>query len=267
MKKSLRFDAVSLLFIAMLLTGSLGLLLPNTVYAQGDMTFTTGKTITFTSNTDMAFWSGISMTFGTGIQMQFFDPTQDGILQYCDWLEIWWPVGYLPEPCSWWEVLDPAGQPIGEFHVDFTEPGYFHIDEVLPGPIIQIPLGPVWAEMKIDIIEPCLNYVVHEPAGWYPEPCSWWEILDPETRLPTGYEFHVDWTNESCEFHIDEVTPYSYILPFPWYEIEARQKITEIKPCDWFVIIDPAQFSPTPCSWWEVMYMGEPTGFEFHIDQ
>jgi hypothetical protein len=268
MKKSLRFDAVSMLFIAMLLISSSGFLLPNTVYAQGNtMTFTTGNTITFTSNTDMAFWSGVSMTFGTGIQMRIFDPMQDGVLQPCDVIQVLWPMGYLPPSCSWWEVLDPLGQPIGEFHVDWVEPGYFHIDMVWPGPI-QIPIGiPLWAEMKIDIIEPCGYYVVHEPSGWYPEPCSWWEIIDPETRLPTGYEFHVDWTNESCEFHIDEVTPHSYILPFPWYEIEARQKITEIKPCDWFVIIDPAQFSPTPCSWWEVMYNGAPTGKEFHVDQ
>jgi hypothetical protein len=93
-------------------------------------------------------------------------------------------IGYIPKPCSWWEVLDLQGQPIGEFHVDIANPdGTFHIDQVWPGPIM-IPLGlPVVAQKKVDRIAPCDYFVVHWPAHWYPTPCSWWEIIDPETGM------------------------------------------------------------------------------------
>jgi hypothetical protein len=207
------------------------------------------------------------MKFGTNISMQVLD-MNGGLLTPCDWLQIVKPVGYIPPPCSWWEVL-LQGQPTGiEFHIDQTGPTEFHIDMMRPGPA-PIPAGPFWAVMKVDVVAPCRYYTVHWPAHWYPSPCSWWEILDSETREPTGFEFHVDWTNESCEFHMDEVTPGPYVLQFPVYEMIARKKVTEIKTCDWFKVETPQGFVPSPCTWWEVTipHAGGPSGVEFHVDQ
>jgi hypothetical protein len=238
-------------------------------YGQGNITFTSGNKIDFHSMTDMTFWSGVSMRFGTGIKMQFYDMDQDGVLESCDYIYITWPMGYLPPSCSWWEVLDPWGNARGfEFHVDGQAgPSEFHVDAVYPYPIPVTPGEIIVAEKKIEVIQPCDNYVVHWPPEWYPHPCTWWEIIDPETREPSGYEFHVDATNESCEFHIGEMTPGIYILPFPYYEIEARQKVVDIKPCDWFLVQDPMGFNPTSCSWWEIQEdWGHPTGLEFHVD-
>jgi len=242
------------------------------------MTFTSGEKIDFTSDTEMAFkghtsmqfWSGVQMKFGTTIAIQFIETMPDGILAQCDWLEIIWsqPPDYLPSECSWWEVIDPiTGKLLGEFHVDLVDPPYvFHIDIVWPE---VIPVGEViLAREKIDIVEPCEIYEVHWPSDWYPEPSTWWEILDPETGELTGYEFHVDWTNESCEFHIDEIIPGPYIPPFPWYEIWARRKIPDIKTCDYFVVEEPPHWWPEPCTWWEIIdfYSGKPTGYNFHVD-
>ncbi|MEM2129109.1 MAG: CARDB domain-containing protein, partial [Candidatus Bathyarchaeia archaeon] len=244
-----------------------------TVAENNTMNFTTGEIITFHSTTEMSFWSGTSMTFTSGIIVQFIEVVNsNGVLEPCDVIQIVFPPGFIMEQCSWWEVLDQQGNPTGiEFHIDSQYgPNEFHIDMVWPGPIpLPNPGGVNKAEKKISKISPCDYFVVHWPSGWYPAPCSWWEIINPETRLATGFEFHVDWTNESCEFHVDQVIPGPYILPFPWHQIEARKKITRIDPCNWFVILEPAGFQPMSCSWWELLdpNTGEPTGLEFHIDQ
>ena len=269
MTKIVKGNAACLLMIT-LLSGVLLVLLPKIGWSQGtSMTFTTGETTTFHSTTEMTFWSGIRMNIGTGVVIAFWEmpPPGDGVLLPCDVLQVLWPPGFILNPCSWWEVLI-QGAPAGEFHVDWASQSEFHIDQVLPGPIIIPPGTPIYAEKKIDGFNPCDYYVVHSPAHSYPKVCSWWEIMDPETHLPTGHEFHVDWTNESCEFHIDQVIPGPYILPYPSYEIEARKKIDIINPCDWFTIIDPAGFTPTSCSWWEILdpQTGAPTGLEFHVD-
>jgi len=93
--------------------------------------------------------------------------------------------------------------------------------------------------------------------------------MDPFTGEPTGFEFHVDWTNESCEFHIDEITPGPYILPDPgMLYIIAEKKIDEIKPCDYFIVVNPPQTRIETCTWWEVLdNTGAPTGYQFHIDE
>jgi len=268
LKKKASLNAVSLLFISLLIISSVAISLPNLALAQATtMNFTTGETINFSTNTEMAFWSGISMIFGTNITVLFVEAVPNGVLEPCDYLQIITPVGYILPVCSWWEVVDPMGNPLGEFHVDYSEPGMCHVDQVWPGPFPLPGQGPYTAIKKVETIAPCEYYVVHEPYEWYPAPCSWWEIIDPETHLPTGFEFHVDWTNESCEFHIDDVIPQPFTLPFPYYEVEAIQKISEIAPCNWYVIVDPATFNPTPCSWWEIMYQNQPTGLEFHVDQ
>jgi len=275
MKKYLRLDAVSLTLSILLLTSSIVILTPTTALAAptNTMSFTTGNIISFGSTVEMTSWSGVSMTFGTNITIQFEDPDLDMMLAPCDWIQITFPaLGYILPPCTWWEVINRTGTPLGEFHADASYPGEFHIDMVLdpngnPGVIQLKDPPPYTAVMKIDTIMPCRYYTVHTPAHWYPPVCSWWEIIDPETHNPTGYEFHVDWNNQSCEFHIDEITPGPYHPPFPVYEIEARQKVTEIKPCDWFTVLDPIGFGPAICTWWEVLTpIGGPAGIEFHVD-
>lgn len=260
-----------MLFTSLLLIGFLGSIALHSASAlQNTMTFTTGDTINFSSTNETTFWSNVTMRFGTGITIQFVEMAPNGFLEPCDYLKITWPMGFQMSPCSWWEVLDPLGNPTGiEFHVDFVEYDtftYFHVDIVLPGPM-PLPPQPVTAEMKIPEVSPCDFFVVHWPKAWYPPVCSWWEIMDPETGLPTGFEFHVDYNNESCEFHVDEVVPHYYTPPYlPVYEIEARQKITQIKPCDWFVVLDPAGLVPSPCSWWYTWANGMPYGGRFHVD-
>ena len=193
------------------------------------------------------------------------------IIDICLYYEVHWPEHWWPEPCTWWEIIDPeTGEDTGyEFHVDWTnESCEFHIDEMIPGRyILPFPWYEVWARQKIPDIKTCDYFVVHWPEHWWPEPCTWWEIIDPYSGEPTGYEFHVDWTNESCEFHIDEMIPGPYVLKFPAPYVLAEQKITEIEPCDWFIIVDPIDYLPNPCSWWEVLdSTGAPTGLEFHVD-
>jgi hypothetical protein len=244
----------------------------NISHAQGNtMNFTTGEIIDFHSTTTMSFWSGVSFMFTSGIYIQFVEVFNgNGVIESCDVIQVIFPPGFILEPCSWWEVLDPQGNPTNfEFHIDQQYgPNEFHVDIVWPGPFpLPIPGGVNLAEKKITSVEPCDYYVVHWPVGWYPAPCTWWEIMNPETYEPTGYEFHVDWTNESCEFHIDEMIPGPYILPFPWHILEARQKIETIDACDWFYILDLPGFDQ-PCTWWEVLdpITGDPTDLEFHVD-
>jgi len=199
------------------------------------------------------------------------------IIEPCSYFEVHWPAHWWPEPCTWWEIIDPeTGEDTGyEFHVDWTnESCEFHIDEMIPGPyILQFPWYEIRARQKIPDIKTCDYFVVDWPEHWWPEPCTWWEIMDPWTGEPTGYNFHVDWTNESCEFHIDLMDPGPYIFtdpagyPTPVPYVIAEQKITEIKPCDWFIIVDPIEYLPDPCSWWEVLDdTGAPTDLEFHVD-
>jgi hypothetical protein len=254
-----------------MLIGSLAILPINPTEAiPSSMTFTTGETLSFTSSTEIQFWSNVTMKFGTGIKIQFIELANgNGIMEPCDIIQLMPPITFQPYPCSWWEVLGPGGVPLGEIHFDGQQgPSEFHIDMVYPGSFPLIPIGGVnVAELKIERIETCQYYVVHWPVGWYPPECSWWEIMDPETGHATGIEIHVDWTNQSCEFHIDEVIPGPVIFPWPWvWELTARRKIVEITPCDWFVLIDGSP-KPTACTWWEIMYQGQPMGLEFHVDQ
>jgi hypothetical protein len=282
LKKNLSVNATGFLLVSLMFITSLTIVSPNIAYAQESMTFTSGEKINFTSTEEMTFidpesmtfGSNVSMIFGSGIRMKvvWFSGQNPYYLEPCTWINVTWPEGFLPEPCSWWEAIDPnTGKPLGEFHIDGHEPpSFFHIDEVFPQQPIPVPEGGViLAEMKIHTVEPCAYYEVHWPSHWWPEPCTWWEIVDPDTGELTGYEFHVDWTNESCEFHIDIVIPEPW---GPWYygawEIEARKKIPDIKPCDYFVVEDPVDWWPEPCTWWEVIdpYTGEPSGYEFHVD-
>ena len=270
MNKKNSCNAVSLILMLIIAADVLVLSPTKTSQASGStMAFTTGETININSNDYIDFWSNVSMTFTSGIQVQFIEVANgNGVLEPCDVIQVVFPQGFVMEPCSWWEVLNSKGYPTGfEFHIDQQYgPNEFHVDIVYPGPFpLPVPGGINFAEKKISVIEPCQYYVVHTPSGWYPAVCSWWEIIEPETGHATGFEFHVDWNNESCEFHIDQVTPNPYRLPFPWYQIEARKKISRITPCDWYTILTGQV--PTPCTWWEIMYQGQSTGLEFHVDQ
>jgi len=270
LKKNLSSNAVALLLISLMLLSSLTFLSSNIAYGQGNITFTSGVTMGFTSTQTMTFQpETMSFKFGTGIRMQFQEVIPDGMLMGCDLILVSWPPGYMPPMCSWWEVFDPlTGKPLGEIHIDGPGgPGEFHVDMVLPGPI-PIPLGmPIWAEMKIPEVKPCDTFEVHEPTHWWPSPCTWWMFIDPETQQ--RFDFHVDWTNESCEFHIDKIYPRPFIPVFPLYELDAYSvgQIDEIHNCNWFEVLDPQGFVPTPCSWWEILDpTGARTGFEFHVD-
>jgi len=270
MKRNISSNAVALLLISLMLLGSLAFLSSNVAYGQENITFTSGVKMGFTSTNTMTFQpETMSFKFGTGIRMQFQEVIPDGLLMVCDYILVSWPPGYMPPMCSWWEVFDPlTGKPFGEIHIDGPGgPGEFHVDMVSPGPI-PIPIGwPIWAEMKLPKVEPCVIYVVHEPTHWWPSPCTWWMFIDPETGQ--RFDFHVDWTNESCEFHIDRIYPGPFIPLFPLYELKAYSvgQIDEIHNCNWFEVLDPPGFAPTPCSWWEILDLtGAPTGFEFHVD-
>jgi hypothetical protein len=229
------------------------------------MTFTSGITLNLTSGTSITFTTGNTMTFTTLTNMTIqFMPSGDPTVQSCF-------VGQLPgppppylQPCTWWEWLDSGGNPTGfEFHVDEVGPNWFHVDIVFPGPF-QVP--PIFntAQLKIDSIEPCDYFYVEMPYEWGPDPCTWWEIVDPPQWA--GVEFHVDWSNSSCEFHVDEVIGVvNPIVPWP-YQVVAEQKITGIEPCDVFKVSDIA-LTPEPCSWWEIVYPKAYFGYEFHVDQ
>lgn len=187
----------------------------------------------------------------------------------CDWFIIVDPIEYLPNPCSWWEILDDTGAPTGlEFHVDVTDGiEMFHVDIVEPGEIITIPPSyTVSVREKIDLIQPCTWFRVDD-LTLTPESCSWWEILD-DTGAPTGIEFHVDQTIPAEGlFHIDEVLPGWPIEVPPTYMLTAEKKIDTIAPCDWFVVIDPPTgWVPEPCSWWEIIWPPVWAGITFHID-
>jgi len=189
-------------------------------------------------------------------------------LEYCDQFVVHWNAGYVPPECSWWEIIEP-GQLYGyEFHVDISNPTEFHIDQVIPGPIMIPSPGfyEIVALQKIPDVSPCDYFVIEDPRGWYPPTCTWWEILDPYGSLPTGFEFHVDWTNESCEFHVDGMMPGPFVLPVPGVPyITAVQKILNITGCDWFDVVTGGV--PVPCTWWEILDPnGLPTGLEFHVD-
>jgi hypothetical protein len=270
MKRNISSNAGALLLISLILLSSLTFLSSNISYAQENITFTSGVTIGFTSTQTMTFQpETMSFIFGTGIRMQFQEVIPDGVLMGCDLILVSWPPGYTPPECSWWEVFDPlTGKPLGEIHIDGAGgPGEVHVDMVYPGPIPIPPGMPIWAEMKIPEVKPCDTFEVHEPTHWWPSPCTWWMFIDPETMQ--RFDFHVDWTNESCEFHIDKIYPGPFIPVFPLYELDAYSvgQIDEIHSCNWFEVLDPPGFVPTPCSWWEVLYPeGTPTGFEFHVD-
>jgi hypothetical protein len=187
----------------------------------------------------------------------------------CDWFIVVDPASFLPDPCTWWEVLDPTtGDATGlEFHVDQTDGiTLFHIDGTLPDVVITIPPSyTITVRQKIDDITQCDWFKVVTPEPDPPIPCTWWEILDPTTLEPTGWEFHVDDVT-SGYFHVDNVIPGPSALPLA-HEYHAERKIPGIRPCDWFMVTDPPTgWGPEPCSWWQVT--SPPwTGTIFHVDQ
>lgn len=230
-----------------------------------NMTFTSGTTLNLTSGTSITITTGNKMTFTTLPNMTIqFIPMGDPLVQYCFVGQLLVPPPSYLQPCTWWEWLDSTGHPTGlEFHVDEVGPNWFHVDQVFPQPF-PVPPALNTAQLKIDSVDPCDYFYVETPSEWGPAPCTWWEIIDPPQWA--GVEFHVDWSNASCEFHIDEVLGHSMpIIPWP-YEVIAEQKIPEIKPCGNLYVADPAQV-PAPCTWWEIVFPKAYYGYEFHVDE
>jgi len=231
-------------------------------FGQTNMTFTSGKTLNLTSGTSVTFTTGNKISFITTVYMQFM-PAGNPSLEPC---YVGIVVGALPPqavPCSWWEILDPAGHPTGfEFHIDEVGPDWFHIDEMYPGPFLPQWPGPYSAWLKIDSIDPCDIFWVYEPYEYDPPACSWWEVLEPQQWK--GVEFHVDYNNGSCMFHVDEVIGVTPLM-FPWpYSVLAEEKVGEIEPCNSY-FTDPANL-PEPCTWWEIVSPAGYLGYEFHVD-
>jgi hypothetical protein len=228
------------------------------------MTFTSDIRLNLTSGTTTTFTSGNTIIFTTLTNMTIqFMPIGDPLVQPCFVGQLPGPLPSYLQPCTWWEVLDTKGHPTGfEFHVDELGSNWFHVDQVYP---YSFPVPPTLttAQLKIDAIEPCDYFYVAEPPEWGPLVCSWWEILDPPQW--SGVEFHVDWSNKSCEFHVDEVIGLmSPIVPWPFHVV-AEEKITEIKPCSIFKASDIVS-PPEQCSWWEIVYPKAYFGYEFHVD-
>jgi len=163
------------------------------------------------------------------------NPSMDGI----------W--AFAPPPSSWWRIIVSPYEPqlLGlEFHVDKSYPnGTFHIDIVLPAPVVGINAPSVLAERtaKVSVtvknegkvaenatvyvfvtnpkynmtfqplspapLEPCTWYQVLPPYGPEPAPCTWWHIIDaPASPWLVSKEFHIDMIDLDT-FHIDFVWP------------------------------------------------------------
>jgi len=232
---------------------------------QSNMTFTSDILLNLTSGNSVTITSGNTITFTTLPNMTIqFIPIGNPVVQPCFVGQLPGPLPPYLLPCTWWEILDPAGNPTGfEFHVDELGTNWFHVDRVFPGPF---PVPPTFtkAQLKINAIEPCDYFYVEEPPEWGPPTCSWWEVITPHEWA--GIEFHVDWSNASCEFHVDQVVGVAPpLIPWP-YQVVAEQKIPEIKPCTRLFVSDIVQ-TPEPCSWWEIVYPKAYYGYEFHVDQ
>lgn len=231
---------------------------------QNNMTFTSDIRLNLTSGNTATFTSGNTITFTTLPNMTIqFIPVGNPLVQPCFVGQLPGPLPSYLQPCTWWEVLDTTGHPTGfEFHVDELGSNWFHVDQVYPGSF-QVPPTLTKAQLKINAIELCDYFYVEEPPEWGPLVCSWWEILYPPQW--SGVEFHVDWSNKSCEFHVDEVIGLMPpIVPWPFHVV-AEEKITEIKPCSIFKASDIVSL-PEPCSWWEIVYPKAYLGYEFHVD-
>lgn len=229
------------------------------------MTFTSDTLLNLTSGNSVTITSGNIISFTTLPNMTIqFMPMGNPVVQPCFVGQLLGPPPPYLQPCTWWEIFDPQGNPTGfEFHVDEVTSGWFHVDAVFPGPF-PLPPALTTAQLKINAIEPCDYFYVEEPPEWGPPVCSWWEVVMPQEWA--GIEFHVDWSNESCEFHVDQVVGVTPIL-VPWpYEVVAEQKIPAIAPCTKLFVSDLVQ-SPQPCTWWEIVYPKAYYGYEFHVDQ
>jgi hypothetical protein len=112
----------------------------------------------------------------------------------------------LPQPCDWWEVTYPASVKGYEFHIDYANSTYIHVDDVRPNIITGITEYQIIVERKIASISPCDWLKVVDPKGWHPDICSWWKIVSPAEW--SGVIFHVDGKTDPnvdgyCKFHFD----------------------------------------------------------------
>jgi hypothetical protein len=188
-------------------------------------------------------------------------------IKTCDWFKVETPQGFVPSPCTWWEVTIPhVGGPSGvEFHVDQIYPnGTFHVDQVLPMSPAPIPWGPtdlVPARKKVETIQQCAWFQSFDLAKT-PAPCTWWKVTYPNVG---DVEFHVDQSNPDGTFHIDYANPVATFNP-PTFEVVAERKITGIVACDWFKVINPTSWVPAPCTHWKIVWPTQWAGVKFHVD-
>jgi hypothetical protein len=96
----------------------------------------------------------------------------------------------VPQPCDWWEITYPPSAQGYEFHVDYANDTYIHVDDVRPSILTGITEYQLTAERKITSISPCDWFKVIDPPGWHPDICSWWNIVTPTAW--SGTIFHVD---------------------------------------------------------------------------
>lgn len=141
LRRNISTNTIAIVLFLLMLISTFAALTPSITQAQPDsMTFTTGERIEFTSTTEMQFKtnntiqfsSGVKMKFQTNVTMHFIELDGNGLLMQCDWIRVFYPAGYIPPECSWWEVIDPtSGRELGEIHIDgFEPPDMVHIDMV-----------------------------------------------------------------------------------------------------------------------------------------
>ncbi len=139
----------------------------------------------------------------------------------CVYLKYVSPSGYIPQPCDWWEIIYPNSLKGYEFHIDYANDTYIHVDDVRPNIIAGITEYQIIVERKITSISPCDWLKVIDPKGWHPDICSWWKIVSPAEW--SGVIFHVDGKTDPnvdgyCKFHFDYLTtplPPAPVPP-PW---------------------------------------------------
>ena len=124
----------------------------------------------------------------------------------------------LPQPCDWWEITYPASVKGYEFHIDYANSTYIHVDDVRPNIITGITEYQIIVERKITSISPCDWLKVIDPKGWHPDICSWWKIVSPAEW--STVIFHVDGKTDPnvdgyCKFHFDYLTSPLPTAPTP----------------------------------------------------
>lgn len=174
------------------------------------------------------------------------------------------PLNWTLPANSWWSITSPVGWKAVKFHVDWADVnGTFHLDQVIDA----IPQAEhsymVTAEQAVADISQGDYFIAKDPAST-PEPCTWWEIIEPTPS--SGRGFHVDWKDVNGTFHIDQVDPSNITFSPPTSEIFAEKRISAIQTGMSFKFEPTGGYDPNPGDWWEILYPQELNDTEFRID-